>query len=221
MHRKLITKPKLLAKSGAAIPHQWTLGLMLLSLHIVPVWGIDLPIQKILLICHYGFFLLWQPIWRSEERLSTPTAIMFVGVGLFTIFLINWWLIAFWLAGLFALLGGRVFTSRAKSARIVAKHNKSDIRILKSDLFKNVKGNFDWAVFNPPFRDMEDNNGYKIVERFLKESPRKTRMMIVVNVFYVNQKKIEEIIKENNYRMIDVVAKFLNPSKVYVVEKAL
>ena len=109
----------------------------------------------------------------------------------------------------------------AKSARIVAKHNKSDIRILKSDLFKNVKGNFDWAVFNPPFRDMEDNNGYKIVERFLKESPRKTRMMIVVNVFYVNQKKIEEIIKENNYRMIDVVAKFLNPSKVYVVEKAL
>ena len=109
----------------------------------------------------------------------------------------------------------------AKSARIVAKHNKSDIRILKSDLFKNVKGNFDWAVFNPPFRDMEDNNGYKIVERFLKESPRKTRMMIVVNVFYVNQKKIEEIIKENNCRMIDVVAKFLNPSKVYVVEKAL
>ena len=109
----------------------------------------------------------------------------------------------------------------AKSARIVAKHNKSDIRILKSDLFKNVKGNFDWAVFNPPFRDMEDNNGYKIVERFLKESPRKTRMMIVVNVFYVNQKKIEEIIKENNCRIIDVVAKFLNPSKVYVVEKAL
>ncbi len=118
MHRKLITKPKLLAKSGAAIPHQWALGLMLLSLHIVLVWGIDLPIQKILLICHYGFFLLWQPIWRSEERLSTPTAIMFVGVGLFTIFLINWWLIAFWLAGLFALLGGRVFSSRAKSARI-------------------------------------------------------------------------------------------------------
>jgi signal transduction histidine kinase len=118
MLRKIITKPKLLAKGGAAIPHQWALGLMLLSLHIVLVWGIDTPIQKILLVCHYGFFLLWQPIWKSEERLSTSTAIMFVGAGILAIFFINWWLIAFWLAGLFALLGGRVFSSRAKNARI-------------------------------------------------------------------------------------------------------
>src|SRR3989344_2665525 len=118
MLRKIITKPKLLIKSGAAIPHQWALSLMLLSLHIVLVWGIDAPIQKILLVCHYGFFLLWQPIWKSKERLSTLTAIMFAGAGILAIFFINWWLIAFWLAGLFALLGGRVFTSRAKSARI-------------------------------------------------------------------------------------------------------
>src|SRR3989344_3015047 len=118
MLKKIITKPKLLAKSGVAIPHQWALGLMLLSLHIVLVWGIDMPIQKILLVCHFGFFLLWQPIWKGKERLSTLTAVMFVSAGILAIFFINWWFIAFWLAGLFALLGGRVFSSRAKNTRI-------------------------------------------------------------------------------------------------------
>jgi signal transduction histidine kinase len=44
--------------------------------------------------------------------------VLIVGSGILAIFLINWWLIAFWLAGLFALLGGRVFSTRAKSARI-------------------------------------------------------------------------------------------------------
>jgi len=105
------------------------------------------------------------------------------------------------------------------SARKVAKHNNADIRIIKSDLFKSVKGNFDWDIFNPPFRDRGDTNGYNLVERFLKEAPGKTRMMIVVNSFYANQKKIEEIIKNNNYKITDIVTKFLNPSKVYVVER--
>lgn len=107
------------------------------------------------------------------------------------------------------------------SARKAAKHNNADIRVIKSDLFKSVKGSFDWAIFNPPFRGREDKDGYKLVERFLKEAPGKTRMMIAVNSFYVNQKKIEEITKNNNYKIIDIVTKFLNPSKVYVVEKAL
>lgn len=107
-----------------------------------------------------------------------------------------------------------------ESARKAARHNNANINIIKSDLFKSVKGNFDWAVFNPPFSGREDNNGYQIVKRLLKEAPEKTRMMIVVNAFYVNQKKIEEIIRNNNYRIIDVVTKFLNPSKVYVVERS-
>lgn len=106
-----------------------------------------------------------------------------------------------------------------ESAKRVAKDNKVNIKILKSDLFKSVKGIFDWAIFNPPFNNREDKNGYKIVERLLKEAPAKTKLIIVVNAFYVNQKKVENIIKDNNYKTIDVVTKFLNPSKVYVIEK--
>lgn len=105
-----------------------------------------------------------------------------------------------------------------ESARRVAKHNKVAIKILKRDLLKGMKKNFDWAIFNPPFRDREDKEGYKIVERLLKEAPAKIKLMIVVNAFYVNQKRIENIIKNNNYKIIDVVTRFLNPSKVYVIE---
>ena len=105
-----------------------------------------------------------------------------------------------------------------ESARKVAKHNNIAIKILKSDLFKSVKGNFDWAIFNPPFSSKEDKNGCKIVERLLKEAPRKIKIMIVVNAFYADQKRVEDIIKKNNYKITDVVAKFLNPSKVYVIQ---
>lgn len=106
-----------------------------------------------------------------------------------------------------------------ESARRVAKHNKVAIKILKRELFKGIKKNFDWAIFNPPFRDREDKEGYKIVERLLREAPAKIKLMIVVNSFYVNQKRIENIIENNNYKIIDVVRRFLNPSKVYVVGK--
>ena len=105
-----------------------------------------------------------------------------------------------------------------ESAKIVSKDNNVDIKILKSDLFRSIKGKFDWTIFNPPFKNREDSNGYKLVERLLKEAPKNTRLMIVVNAFYANQKRIEEIIKKNDYAVIDITSKFLNPSKVYVVE---
>ncbi|HZV63225.1 MAG TPA: sensor histidine kinase, partial [Methylophilaceae bacterium] len=46
----------------------WALGLMLLSLHGVLIWGFEDPLQKALLLCHYGLFLIWQPIWRNEQK---------------------------------------------------------------------------------------------------------------------------------------------------------
>ncbi|MBS3105452.1 methyltransferase [Candidatus Woesearchaeota archaeon] len=106
-----------------------------------------------------------------------------------------------------------------ESAKKVAKYNNINIKILKSDLFKGIKGRFDWVIFNPPFRNRKDSNGYRIVERLLKDAPENTRLMIVVNAFYANQKRIEETIKNNDYAIKDTITKFLNPSKVYIVEK--
>lgn len=100
------------------LQRQWALGLMLLSLHGVLLWGFNTPLQKALLITHYGFFLLWQPIWRAKQRLSAAAVLLFLSGGGVMMFFVSWWLIAFWLSCLFGLLGGRVFSSRARSTRI-------------------------------------------------------------------------------------------------------
>ena len=99
-------------------PRHWALGFMLLSLHAVLMWGFSEPLQQALLICHYGLFLMWQPIWRSHQKLSLPALLLFLCIGALLVFFVNWWLLAFWICGLFGLLGGRVFSSQEKSSRI-------------------------------------------------------------------------------------------------------
>lgn len=70
------------------------------------------------MIAHYGLFLLWQPIWRTEQPLNPMAALMFLGGGLVLLLGVSWWLLAFWHALLIGLLGGRVFSSQAKQERI-------------------------------------------------------------------------------------------------------
>lgn len=109
---------RITAKLAPIAKQQWELCLLLTSLHFVLVWGFDSAIQKALCICHYGFFLLWQPVWRTQQKISLLALSLFVAAGAVLITFFNWWLMAVWLSLLFALLGGRVFTTQAKSARI-------------------------------------------------------------------------------------------------------
>jgi hypothetical protein len=96
---------------------RWALALLLLSLHGVMLWGFDAPLTKTLLVIHYGLFLLWQPIWRGEQPLTPGTGLLFLAGGALLLLAVNWWILAFWAAGLFGLLGGRVFSTQEKSAR--------------------------------------------------------------------------------------------------------
>lgn len=94
------------------------MALMLLSLHALLVLGDAYHLYSALFLCHYGFFLLWQPVMRQSNRLSWQAAfIITAGAGL-AIFYINWWMVAFWIAGLFALIGGRVFANDSSKDRI-------------------------------------------------------------------------------------------------------
>ena len=106
------------AKLAAIAKQQWELSFLLTSLHFVLIWGFDSAIQKALCICHYGFFLLWQPVWRTQQKISLLALTLFITAGAVFIAFFNWWLMSVWLSLLFALLGGRVFTTKAKSARI-------------------------------------------------------------------------------------------------------
>lgn len=101
-----------------AIPYPWELSLMLLALHAALMAEPGSGWALAAIIAHYGLFLLWQPIWRTEQPLNPIAALLFIGGGLILLFGMSWWVLAFWHALLIGLLGGRVFSSQARQERM-------------------------------------------------------------------------------------------------------
>ena len=103
-----------------AVNSQYILALMLLALHAFLIWGGQANyLQHTFFLCTYGFFLMWQPVWSNIEKLSLPATGLFLGIGIIGFFYANLWITAVWLALLFGLLGGRVFSEESKSNRII------------------------------------------------------------------------------------------------------
>jgi signal transduction histidine kinase len=94
------------------------MALMILSLHGLLILSNSSHLQHALFLCHYGFFLLWQPLMRQTNKLSWQAIlIIMAGAGLAMSY-VNWWGIGFWIAGLFALIGGRIFSSESDRSRL-------------------------------------------------------------------------------------------------------
>jgi len=91
---------------------------MLVMLHAALWLGIDNIWARPLLLAHLGVFLVWQPLWRSETRLSWGNSLFILGVSLAALTWLNWWILAFWVGGLFALVGARAFSFYARWQRI-------------------------------------------------------------------------------------------------------
>ncbi len=100
-------------------PHWW-LGAMLCALHFALAWGIDDWPARAMLLAHFGLFLVWQPVWRGERSLESRHAFLVVIVGLLLAGWNNWWLMAVWLAVLFALIGGNLLGSKQPRQRLAA-----------------------------------------------------------------------------------------------------
>ncbi len=101
-----------------ALRRQWLMVFMLVLLHLALVLGVDNPWSRGILVSHLGIFLLWQPLWRGDDA-PTTGGIVLIGLASLSVLLwLNWWLLTFWLAGLFALLGGKIFSFRAKWLRV-------------------------------------------------------------------------------------------------------
>lgn len=95
------------------------LALMMLSLHALLVWGTSSSLFGALLLCHFGIFLLWQPVLRHNNQLSWQSTLFILAlVSTATIFFTSLWFIAFWIAGLFSLIGGRVLSYETKHRRL-------------------------------------------------------------------------------------------------------
>lgn len=104
--------------SGFTPPRRWLVLTMLLPLHIAALLGIDDPWTRALLVSHLGIFLLWQPIWRQEHHVTSGMLTLIGCASLGVLLWLNWWLVAFWLGGLFALVGGKVLSFRTRWLRL-------------------------------------------------------------------------------------------------------
>jgi signal transduction histidine kinase len=88
------------------------LALMLIVMHGA-IW-IDFagPASRSLILAHLGLFLLWQPIWRREERLEPSSiAIYLVSIAVFIGWL-DWGLMTVWIVLLTGIVGGRMTEGR-------------------------------------------------------------------------------------------------------------
>jgi signal transduction histidine kinase len=95
------------------------LGLMLLALHASLAFGIHEWWSRAFLLAHFGFFLLWQPVWLGDRKLNAFQGFVVVGVGLLFVVWSSWWLMTLWIALLFALIGGNVAGGRRGAQRAV------------------------------------------------------------------------------------------------------
>ncbi|MDX8385438.1 MAG: hypothetical protein R8M11_02855 [Gallionella sp.] len=87
---------------------------MLGLLHLVIIFGVENSWVHPLLLSHLGLFLMWQPLWRGEDKLGIRGA-AFISLAFIVVILwLNWILLIFWMGSLLGLIGGRAFSSTSK-----------------------------------------------------------------------------------------------------------
>lgn len=85
-------------------PGRW-LALMLLALHAAVVLDAEPAVTRAFLLAHYGLFLLWQPVVRSESRIEPRLALPVFAMAALLVLVDSTWVMALWLAILAGLMG--------------------------------------------------------------------------------------------------------------------
>ncbi len=67
------------------------------------------------MLSHLGLFLLWQPVWRGDEKLSIKNTALFIIFTLLITYWLNLWLLFAWLILLIGFISGRVTLNRSES----------------------------------------------------------------------------------------------------------
>jgi len=115
-----INSGSVVARTIAALRHQHWLSLALLALHGALILDLADPLAQALMLSHFGFFLLWQPLWRGEQKLIPGQAVLIIGAAVLLIVASSWWLMALWISVLFSLIGGNVPGIKNLGQRIVS-----------------------------------------------------------------------------------------------------
>ncbi|ODU12796.1 MAG: hypothetical protein ABS91_01470 [Thiobacillus sp. SCN 64-35] len=98
-------------------PGRW-LGLMLLALHVAVVFDADATVTRAFLLAHYGLFLLWQPLVRSEARIEPRLALPVFAMAALLVLLDSTWVMALWLAILAGLVGAVAASQNERAQRL-------------------------------------------------------------------------------------------------------
>lgn len=98
---------------------RWLLTAMLAVLHVALLFDMRSMWVHPLLLAHLGLFLLWQPLWRGESEVGRGPLVFIMLSAAMAMFWLSWWVIAFWVTGLFGLVGARAFAFRTRWARLL------------------------------------------------------------------------------------------------------
>ena len=98
-------------------PGRW-LGLMLLALHAAVVFDADATMTRAFLLAHYGLFLLWQPLVRSEARIEPRLALPVFAMAALLVLVDSTWVMALWLAILAGLVGAVATSQNERGPRL-------------------------------------------------------------------------------------------------------
>jgi hypothetical protein len=92
------------------------LALMLAFLH-GSIWvDFGSPLSRSMMLIHLGLFLIWQPVWRGDQKLAWYNGVLFVVLTLAFVTWMNKWLMVGWLVLLIGFCGGRVVFNRRQRA---------------------------------------------------------------------------------------------------------
>jgi release factor glutamine methyltransferase len=117
---------------------------------------------------------------------------------------------------------------RCTKQNALKNHFNNKIKVLKSDLFSNVKSKFDLIIFNPPFRwftprDVlergELDKNYKTLQNFFKQAGKHliaTGRILLVFSDSGDLKFLEQLIKKNDFKK-EIMAKDKLNDWYYVV----
>jgi signal transduction histidine kinase len=107
----------LTAQFARVMPGRW-LALMLLALHAAVVFEADAGLARAFLLAHYGLFLLWQPLVRSETRIEPRLALPVFAMAALLVLADSTWVMALWLAILAGLVGAVATSQTERSQRL-------------------------------------------------------------------------------------------------------
>ncbi len=108
---------------------------------------------------------------------------------------------------------------------------KKGVSAIKSDLFENIEGKFDWIIFNPPYLPKDEDEpedsriattggekGNEIILKFLKEAKRhlnaEGKILILVSSLTGEPK---ELFKGYEYKCLETENLFMEKISVYLL----